>query len=280
MIGVHAENDELISLFQREAEGRAHRGCYAHAATRPPVTESEAVSRAIHLAEAAGGRLYIFHMSAGDAADVVEEAVLRGVDVHAETCPHYLLLDDELFKRPDGHHYATCPPIRKPGDQQRLWEGLARAAIEVLATDSCTFTHAQKEAWAGDYRRIPFGLPGVETLLPLAYTFGVREGRFTLEHMVELLAENPARLFGLWPRKGTISAGSDADLVIFDPDTRVTISHRALATNCDYSPYEGLHASGWPVTTLVRGQVVVRDRVFRGRPGQGRFVRRELYSPR
>jgi dihydropyrimidinase len=275
MIGVHAENEDLIAFFQREAEGRSYPGCYAHAVTRPAVTETEAIARAIHLAETAGGRLYIFHLSTGGGADIVEDAILRGADVHAETCPHYLLLDDERFKRPDGHLFATCPPIRKPGDQERLWEGLARASIEVLATDSCTFTAEQKAAWAGDYRRIPFGLPGIETLLPLAHTFGVRDGRFGLERMVDLLCETPARLFGLWPRKGTLSAGSDADLVVFDPSLEMTISTRNLATNCDYSPYEGTRAIGWPITTLVRGQVIVRDRAFVGRPGQGRFVRRE-----
>ncbi len=275
MVGVHAENDDLIALFQREAERDGLGGCYVHALTRPSITEAEAVGRAIHLAAAAGGRLYIFHMSTGQAADLVEEALLRGVDVHAETGPHYLLLDDELFKRPDGHHYATCPPIRKPADQERLWEGLANGSIEVLATDTCTFTSEQKGMWQGDYRKIPFGMPGIETLVPLTYSQGVGQGRFDLSQMVELLCENPARLFGLWPRKGTISVGSDADLVLFDPECRVTISHRDLATNCDYSPFEGMRVTGWPVTTLVRGQVVVRERKFVGTPGWGKFLRRE-----
>jgi dihydropyrimidinase len=275
LIGVHAENDDLISFFQREAEGRAHPGCYAHAVTRPPVTESEAVSRAIQLAEAAGGRLHIFHLSTAEAADIVEEAVMRGVEVQAETCPHYLLLDDELFKRPDGAHFATCPPIRKPLDQERLWDGLSRATLEVLSTDHCAFTSEQKAIAAGDYRKIPFGVPGVETLLPLAYNYGVREGRFSLERMIDLLCESPARLFGLWPRKGSLSVGSDADLVVFDPDLAVTITHRALATRCDYSPYEGMSVTGWPVTTLVRGAPVVRDRRFVGAAGSGRFVRRD-----
>lgn len=275
MIGVHAENEDLIAFFQREAEGRSYPGCYAHAVTRPAITETEAIARAIHLAEAAGGRLYIFHLSTGDGADLVEEAILRGADVHAETCPHYLLLDDERYKHPDGHRLATCPPVRKPADQQRLWEGLARASIEVLATDTCSFTSEQKATWAGDYRRIPCGVPGIETLLPLTHTFGVRDGRFPLERMIDLLCETPARLFGLWPRKGVIAAGSDADVVIFDPGLELTLTPRNLATNCDYSPYEGTRVIGAPVTTLVRGTVIVRDRAFVGRPGQGRFLRRE-----
>jgi dihydropyrimidinase len=243
------------------------------------VTESEAVARAINIAEAAEGRLYIVHMSTGHSLDHVEEGILRGVDVHAETGPHYLLLDDELFKRDDGHHFATCPPIRTPADQERLWEGLASGSVEVLATDTCTFNSEQKAMWEGDYRKIPMGMPGIELLLPLTYTWGVAAGRFELGQMIELLCENPARLFGMWPRKGTLSVGSDADLVIFDPDRRVTISHRDLATNCDYSPFEGVRVTGWPITTLVRGKAVMRDREFVGKPGYGCFIKREPVAP-
>jgi dihydropyrimidinase len=275
MVGVHAENDHLITLFQKEAVKIEAPGCYAHAITRPTVTESEAISRAIHIAEAAAGKLYIFHMSTGRAAEIVKEARERGINVHAETGPHYLLLDDELFKGEDGHHYATCPPIRTHEDQEILWKGLANSDIEVLATDTCTFNSEQKAMWEGDFTKIPFGMPGIETLLPLTYSKGVGEGRFSLEHMVKLLAENPAKLFGLWPRKGTISAGSDADVVIFDPDLKVTITHENLTTNCDYSPFEGTRVTGWPITTLVRGNVVVRDRKFVGQAGMGKFIKRQ-----
>ena len=275
MVGVHAENDDLITLLQREAEEQGLTGAYAHALTRPAVTEYEAVARAINLAAAAEGRLYIVHLSTGAGLERVEDGILRGVDVHAETCPQYLLLDDELFKRADGHHFATCPPIRKPADSARLWEGLTGGALEIVATDTCTFDSRQKAMWGGDYRKIPMGLPGIELLLPLMYTAGVGQGRLTLEHMVELLCENPARLFGMWPRKGVLQAGSDADVVLFDPALRVTVDHRQLATNCDYSPYDGFEAEGWPVTTLVRGRPVVRDRRFVGVPGQGRFIARE-----
>lgn len=277
MVGVHAENDDLIARFQaeEEASGARRPGCYAHTITRPAITETEAISRAIQLAEAAGGRLYIFHMSTGRAAEIVKESRLRGIDVHAETGPHYLLLDDELFKREDGHHFATCPPIRKPQDQETLWNGLADGSVEVLATDTCTFNSRQKAMWEGDYRKIPFGMPGIETLLALTYSSGVVGGRFGLGRMIELLCENPARLFGLWPRKGVIRAGSDADVVVFDPELHVTISPRVLVTNCDYSPFDGFQVTGWPVTTLLRGKVIVRDRKFVGRPGDGRFLERE-----
>jgi dihydropyrimidinase len=275
MITVHAENNDLIELLQEEAVAAGPTDCYTHALTRPTVTESEAVSRAIQMAEAAGGRLYIVHMSTGASADIVKEARKRGVDVWAETGPQYLLLDDELFKREDGIHFATCPPIRKPADQEKLWQRLADGNVEVMATDTCTFNSAQKAMWDGDFRKIPFGMPGIELMLPLTYSAGVREGRITLERMVEVLSENPAQLFGLWPKKGALAPGSDADVVIFDPEAEVTISHQDLTTNCDYNPFEGTKVRGWPTTTLLRGQVIVRDRQFVGEPGQGRFLVRE-----
>ncbi|MBN1944343.1 MAG: dihydropyrimidinase [Bradymonadales bacterium] len=274
-IGVHAENDDLITLFQKEAEEQGLTGCYTHALTRPTVTETEAVSRAIQLCEAACGRLYVVHMSTGRSADILKEARARGVDVHAETCPQYLLLDDELFKREDGHHFGTCPPIRKPADQETLWARLADGTLEVLATDTCTFNSQQKAMWQGDYRKIPFGMPGVETMLPLAYSEGVRRGRFDLGRLIELVCEAPAKLFGMWPRKGTISVGSDADILVFDPDHQITISADKLATNCDYSPFDGMTVIGWPLTTLVRGKVVMRDRQFVGEAGWGRYIKRD-----
>ncbi|MFC1611521.1 dihydropyrimidinase [Myxococcota bacterium] len=280
MVGLHAENDDLITLLHNEAERDNLAGCYAHALTRPTVTETEAITRAINLAEATGGRLYIFHMSTGAAGDIVKTARERGIDVHAETGPHYLLLDDELFKRKDGHHFATCPPIRKHIDQEKLWKRCADGTIECLATDTCTFDSKQKSMWEGDFRKIPFGMPGIETLLPLTYGKGVGEGRFDLNRMVELLCENPARLFGMWPRKGTICVGSDADLVIFDPNLAVTISHKTLTHNCDYSPFEGFEVTGWPVTTLLRGRVIVRNRKFVGEAGYGKFIARKPVAPR
>lgn len=274
MVGLHAENDDLIALLQAEAEGKTAPGCYMHALTRPQVTETEAISRAIQIAESLDGRLYIFHISTGRATEIIKDAQARGVDVHGETGPHYLLLDDELFKREYGHHFGTCPPIRKPADQETLWRHLADGTLEVLATDTCTFNSEQKAMWEGNYRKIPFGMPGIETLLPLTYSTGVGEGRITLEQMIGLLCENPAKLFGMWPRKGTLSPGSDADVVIFDPELQVTVSYKDLATNCDYSPFEGTRCTGWPVTTLVRGKKVVENRKFVGQQGYGKFVAR------
>ena len=275
MVCLHAESNDLITLLQDEAEGQEFDGCYAHAVTRPAITEAEAINRAIMLAEATGARLYIVHMSTGWAAELVREAQMRGVDVHAETGPQYLLLDDDLFKQEDGHLYATCPPIRTPMDQEGLWEGLEEGTIEVLATDTCTFNSEQKSMWQGDYKKIPFGMPGIETLLPLSYHFGVNAGRFPLERLIELLCETPAQLFGMWPKKGNLQPGADADVVIFDPEAEVTITPDILATNCDYNPYDGTEVKGWPITTLLRGKVIVRDRKFVGEPGYGQFIVRK-----
>ncbi len=275
MVGVHAENNDLIEMLQAEADAAGGTTCYTHAVTRPEVTETEAISRAIRLAEAAGGTLYIFHMSTGGAADIVKDARDRGVAVHAETGPHYLLLDDELFKRPDGHHFATCPPIRKPADQQKLWERLADGTVEVLATDTCTFTSQQKDMWKGDYKAIPFGMPGIEALLPLTHTYGVGNRRFDVSQMVALLSESPARLFGLDHRKGKVAEGYDADVVIFDPRLKHTLSAKTHASECDYDPFEGTTCTGMPITTLLRGKVIVQDRAFVGSKGDGLFVARK-----
>ena len=279
MVGVHAESNDLIELLQGEFDASRTPGCYAHTLTRPAVTEFEAISRAINLAEATGGRLYIFHMSTSRGTEAVWEGQNRGVDVHAETGPHYLLLDDELFKRDDGHHFATCPPIRKPEDQEGLWMGLASSVIEVLATDTCTFNSQQKAMWEGDYTKIPFGMPGIETLLPLTYSYGVGRGRISLGRMIKVLCENPAILFGMWGRKGSLDVGKDADVVVFDPDLSLTITPDALATNCDYSPFDGTEITGWPTHTLLRGKVIVRDRKFVGEIGGGKFIAREPHTP-
>jgi dihydropyrimidinase len=275
MVGVHAENNDLIEMLQSEADRDGLTGCYTHTITRPEITETEAIARAIMLAEASGGTLYIFHMSTGAAADILRDARAKGINVHAETGPHYLLLDDELFKREDGHHFATCPPIRKPADQAKLWERITDSTLEVLATDTCTFTREQKAMWNGDYKAIPFGMPGIEALLPLTYTHGVGAGRFSVNHMVAMLSENPARLFGLEGRKGKVAVGHDADIVLFDPELKVTISAETHASQCDYEPFEGVECTGWPVTTLLRGKIIVWDREFVGKAGDGTFLKRK-----
>jgi dihydropyrimidinase len=251
-------------------------GAYCHALSRPNFIEFEAISRAVTWAEATGGKLYIVHMSTGEGAEIISRAHKQGIKVFAETCPQYLLLDDSVFRRDDGHLYATCPQVKSKEDSDRLWEGLASGDISTVATDTCTFNTAQKSMWEGDFTKIPFGLPGVETLLPLMYTNGVGREKISVQRMVQLLSTNPAKLMGMYPEKGSIAVNTDADIVVFDPDKKLTLSHKNLQTNCDWSPYEGFELKGYPEITICRGKIVAEQGKFSGDVGFGKFIKRGI----
>ncbi len=278
-IGVHAESAFVLDmLVERYAKEKEKWGAYAHTLSRPCYTEEEAIIRAIKWAEVTGGQLYIVHMSTGEGADAVRAAKERGVKVYAETCPQYLLLDDEVFKEKDGHLYATCPQVKKPHDSERLWKGLQTGDVDIVATDTCTFTTEQKAAWNGDFRKIPFGMPGVETMVPLMYTEGVGNRGLSLNRFVALVSTNPAKLFGMYPKKGAIKVGSDADILVFDPEKKVTLHAEDLQTNCDWSPFEGWQLTGYPDVTISRGKVVAREGKFVGEVGHGRFLVRNSHG--
>jgi len=278
MLLVHAESsrvlDELIARHHTPELMRRH-GARLHAMTRPNFIEAEAIQRAITWAEATGGRLYIVHMSTGEGADLVKAARARGVDVYAETCAQYLVLDDSAFDGPDGHLFACCPQIKKKKDQERLWQGLKDGEVSVVSTDTCTFTRAQKARWEGDWTKVPMGLPGLETLLPIVYTRGVLEGRISMSELVAKCCTNPAKLMGLYPRKGTIAVGSDADLAIIDPQKRTEVDHARMETNADWSPYQGWSLAGFAETTFSRGRKIVAGSRFVGESGWGRWLPRE-----
>jgi len=279
MLMVHAESSCILDeLIQRNhsPELMREQGARLHAITRPTFTETEAVQRALTWCEATGGLLYIVHMSTGAGAELVRAARERGVRALAETCPQYLVLDDEVFARPDGHLFATCPQIKKKEDSERLWAGLARGEISVLATDTCSFTREQKGMWEGDFSKIPMGMPGLETLLPIAYTRGVLEGRLSLERLVECLSLNPAKIMGLYPGKGAIQVGADADLAIIHPSSRITVDPATMETNTDWSPFEGWELAGFARTTVSRGEVIVDDYKVVGKEGRGRWLPRTL----
>jgi dihydropyrimidinase len=279
LIMTHSENDFVIqALLKKYGPEAQELGAWGHALTRPNYSEEEAIIRAIKLAEVTGGRLYIVHMSTGEGADAVKAGYDRGVHVVAETCPQYLLLDDSVFKEKEGHLYATCPQLRTKKDQERLWKGLQEHTVEVVGTDTCTFDREQKATWGGDFRKIPYGMPGVETLLPLMYTYGVGAGKFSLNRLVQITSTNPAKLFGLYPKKGTIAIGTDADLVVFDPEKKGTITWKGMQTNCDWSPFEGFALEGSPALTLSRGKVVAKEGTFVGDVGYGTFVRRTPFG--
>src|SRR3954466_4521614 len=242
MLLVHAESarvlDELIARHHTPELMKQY-GAQLHAITRPNFVESEAIQRAVQWCESTGGQLYIVHMSTGEGADIVRAAQARGVPVLAETCVQYLVLDDSVFEREDGHLFACCPQLKKPKDVERLWKGLKHGEVSVISTDTCTFTREQKAMWEGDWTKIPMGMPGLETLMPLTYTAGVLEGRITLEEMCMKLSTNPAKIMGLYPRKGAIQIGADADIAIIHPQSVMTVSPSTMETNADWSPFEG-----------------------------------------
>jgi dihydropyrimidinase len=278
MLLVHAESarvlDELIARYHTP-ELMKKRGATLHAVTRPNFIEYEAIQRAITWAEVTGGRLYIVHMSTGEGADIVKAARARGVDVYAETCVQYLVLDDSVFAKPDGHLYACCPQVKKPKDVQRLWKGVNDGEVCVISTDTCTFTKAQKARWEGDWTKIPMGLPGLETLVPLVYTQGVLGDRMPLTRLVEKCCTNPAKVMGLYPRKGVLQTGSDADIAVFDPQKKFTVDHATMETGADWNPYQGMSLAGFAQHTFCRGKQVVTDYKCVGEKGWGQWLPRE-----
>lgn len=279
-ICMHAESERVMNfLIGKYLSMKEKVGAYGHVLSRPNFIEEEAIQRAIKWAEATGGHLYVVHMSTAGGAQLFKEAQAKGINVHVETCPQYLVLNDDVFKdKKKGHWYATCPQIKKKEDNERLWQGLTDGEVAIVSTDTCTFTIKQKAMWNGDFTRIPFGMPGVETLLPSLYTFGVKAGKFSLNHFVSVISTNPAKLMGMYPRKGTIAVGTDADLSIIDPKAARTIDYKNLATHCDWSPFQGWKMSGFPETTLSRGEVVVEKGKFIGKKGRGKFIKRGPYG--
>lgn len=276
-IGVHAENVYVTETLTERYLKEKRFATYNHALTRPNFTEGEAIQRAITLAEAADSSLYIVHMSTKEGLEAVREGNKRGVDVYAETCPQYLFLTDDLFKRKNGHWYATCPPIRKRADCLALWQGLEEGTILNMGTDTCTFNTKQKALWKGVFARIPFGMPGLETFLPMMYTAAMKRD-WNVNQLVAITSTNSAKIFGLYPRKGTIAIGSDADLVIFDPKKQVIISPKKLQSTCDWNPYDGRRLTGYPAVTISRGRIIAKNGRFVGERGWGQYVPRKPYG--
>ncbi len=274
LVCMHAENGGAIDVLVQRALAEGKTAPKYHALTRPTTAEAEATSRSIALAEMSGAPVYIVHLSCNEALEKVREARDRGLPVYAETCPQYLYLSLENFDVPgfEGAKYVFTPPLREKWHQEKLWNGLAKDHLQVVSTDHCPFCYKeQKEMGKDDFTKIPNGGPGIEHRLSLVYSGGVGGGRFSVNRFVEMVATTPARLFGLYPRKGTIAIGSDADLVIFDPEKEHTISAKTHHMRVDYSMFEGIRVKGTPVAVLSRGDVLVEG-------GRGSFLRRQTYS--
>jgi dihydropyrimidinase len=274
LVEAHCENDWIIDRKVRRLVDEGRLSPADHAASRPSYVEGEAVGSVLRAAYDAGAPVYIVHVSTAEGLEAIAEGDDLGVEVYCETCPHFLLLDETSLAGEDGQRFATCPPVRPKVHQARLWEGLEDGTIQVVATDHAEFLAADKDAGVSDFRDIPMGLPGVGTLLPLMWQHGVNEGRMSENELVDRLSTNPAEIFGLYPRKGSLSEGADADLVIFDPSLEVAISPGGLHGHSDYSPYDGWEVRGWPVSTMVRGNWVVKDRELVGSPELGSFIHR------
>jgi dihydropyrimidinase len=274
---MHAENGGVIDVLVRRALAAGRTSPKYHEATRPAKAEAEAVHSAIAIAEMAGAPVYIVHLSAEESLHHVAQARANGISAYAETCPQYLFLDNSVYDLPDfeAAKYVFTPPARAKHHQDALWRGLAFDDLAVVSTDHCPFCFAdQKRMGIDDFSKIPNGGPGVEARLQLVHDGGVREGRITLNRMVDVLSTTPAKLFGLFPKKGTVAVGSDADLVIFDPTKRETLSVDSQVSKVDYSNYEGREVVGSPTWVISRGETVGRDGKVVGRPGHGRFIKR------
>jgi len=279
-ICMHAENGDVIDVLVRRALAEGHTAPKWHALTRPPRAEAEATHRAICLAEMAGVPLYVVHLSAAEALEQITLARDRGLPAYAETCPQYLFLSYANYEEPgfEGAKYVMSPPLRQAGNEEKLWRGLSGNDLQAISTDHCPFCmKEQKELGKNDFSKIPNGAPGIETRMTLVYDGGVRTGRISLNRFVELTSTAPAKIFGLFPRKGTVAPGSDADLVIFDPNAEHVLSARTHHMKVDYNPYEGRRVTGRADIVMSRGRVIVENGKFSGRPGAGSFLKR---SPR
>src|SRR5687767_8362209 len=276
MICMHAENGGVIDVLVQKALAEGKTAPKYHALTRPVRAEAEATHRAIALAEMAEVPIYIVHLSAAEALEMVTEARDRGLHAYAETCPQYLFLSYDNYEEPgfEGSKYVMSPPLRHKTTQDRLWRGLAFNDLQAIATDHCPFCMKEKHLGDGDFSKIPNGAPGVETRMSLVYDGGVRAGKISMNRIVELTSASPAKIFGMFPKKGTIAPGSDADIVIFDPEATQTLSVKTLHMKVDYNPYEGRQVTGVSDVVISRGKVVVDGEKFTGKAGAGSFLKR------
>jgi dihydropyrimidinase len=281
LVMVHAENGDAIDIIVKNAVADGKTEPIWHARTRPMETEAEATNRAIQLARVAGCPLYVVHVSCQPAVEPIALAREKGWDAWGETCTQYLFIDESALDQPgfEGGKYIYTPPPRPKEHQEHLWTAIRSDVLSVVSTDHCPFNWPEQKAINGkEFQKVPNGGPGIENRLHMLHHFGVREGRITLNRMVELTSTNVAKLFGLYPRKGTIAPGSDADIVVWDPDKRLTISASTHHSNVNYNLFEGTEVQGAPEVVMVRGQVIVEDDELVAQPGAGQFIKRARFG--
>jgi dihydropyrimidinase len=281
LVAVHAENGGAIQLLIQQALAEGHVTPVYHALTRPTVAEAEATNRVIALARIAGVPVYVVHVTCAESLEVISRARKEGIDVFAETCPQYLFLSKNDLARSDfeGAKFVLTPPLREKTDQEALWKGLRDGDLQVVSTDHCPFFfETQKRAGLNDFTKIPNGGPGIENRLQLLYHYGVNQKRISLNRWVDLIATNPAKLFGLYPKKGVLQVGSDADVVVWNPDQEHTISASTHPMRVDYSMYEGMTVTGSPETVISRGDIIVEKNSWIGEKDRGHYLKRSCHT--
>ncbi|MBE6064903.1 dihydropyrimidinase [Clostridium cochlearium] len=276
IICVHAENHYVIDYLVKKLLSEGKIEPKYHALSRPELCEGEAAGRAIKLAEICGAPLYIVHNTCNASVSEIERARNLGYPIMGETCPQYLLLSYENYEEEDfnGAKYVMSPPLRDKSNWEHIWKALQKGTLQVVATDHCPFFMEQKRMGINSFDKIPNGAPGVELRMALMYTYGVLQNKISLQKFVEVTSTNAAKIFGMYPQKGSIAVGSDADLVIFDPEKEIEVKEENLNENVDYTPYEGFKLKGYPVMTLLRGEIIAKDGKFVGKKGIGKFIKR------
>ncbi|NIM99819.1 MAG: dihydropyrimidinase [candidate division Zixibacteria bacterium] len=278
---LHAENGDVIDILQKQLVAEGKTDPQYHAASRPTVVEAEATARATSLASAANAPVFVVHISCTEAMTAVRDARHRGITAFGETCPQYLVLAVDNLAKPnfEGAKYVCSPPLRDSWHHDRLWESIQQGWLQVVGSDHCGFNFkGQKEMGRGDFTKIPNGAPGVENRLAILYTYGVLTGKLSLERMVDVFATAPAKFYGLYPQKGSISVGADADIVILDPEYSGKISVETSLQGIDFNAYEGFEQRGRPDKVFLRGKLSVKDGKFVGELGQGKFLERQPYG--
>jgi len=281
LVMVHAENGDVVDFLVKKALADGNTDPIYHALTRPPEAEGEATGRAATLTGLADSQLYVVHVSCAEAVEKIEAARKKGLRVYGETCPQYLVLDQSYLERPnfEGAKYVWSPPLREKWNQDVLWNALKSGQLQTLGSDQCSFNfNGQKDLGKGDFSKIPNGGPIIEDRFSLFFSEGVKKGRISINQFVDIVSTRIAKLFGLFPQKGTIAVGSDADIVIFDPNAERIISAETHHMNVDYNAFEGMKVTGEPISVLSRGEFVIRDKAFVGKPGNGQYLKRKRFE--